>query len=84
VPKDKNAKEPATVIDGIEISLDGSYILASEPNLGIEREVPNGVMLPAEPEYAALSSKDRERAKRVYPKPKRAETYAVGEDLDIV
>ena len=81
---DINVKEPDTVIDVIEMRLDGSYILSSEPSLGIEFEVPTGVIVLTEPEYAVISGKDRERAKQVYPKPKRAETYPIGEDLDIV
>lgn len=81
---DINAKEPDTVIDVIEITLDGSYMLSCEPSIGIEFKIPTGVIALTESEYAVISGKDRERAKQVYPKPKRAETYPVGVDLDIV
>lgn len=81
---DRNVKEPDTVIHVIGMKLDGNYILSNEPSLGIELEMPTGVIVPIEPEYAVITGKDRERAKQVYPKPKRAETYPVGEDLDIV
>ena len=81
---DRNVKEPDTVIDVIEMRLDGNYILSSEPSFGIELEVATGAIVPPAHEYTVITSKDRERARQVYPKPKRAETYPAGEDLDIV
>lgn len=68
----------------------GSYSSAIEDNLSFMMR--NNVLIvdavqtqPTQPiEYAVITKVDRDRIKRVYPKPGLAKLPAVGEEMDIV
>lgn len=64
----------------------GSYSSASEDNLSFILR--NAILViegpPPETEgYAAVTGADRERMKRVYPRPSMAKVPAIGKELDV-
>ena len=75
---------PETVIEEIRIIYDTGLGVGSYPTVSVGMEIPTGFALSDEHGYTMVTDVDRERAKRAYPKPSRAEVPPIGEDLDIV
>jgi hypothetical protein len=71
-------------IEEIEIVYDVSLAVANEPSYGINFEIPDSIAVPGECDYAVITSIDRARTRRAYPKLSRVEPTPEGEDLDIL
>lgn len=73
-----------TKIEEIKIEYDMSLAVSNEPSYGIGQDISSLLILPEESEYAVVTNVDRERSKRAYPKPSRAESHPQGEDLFVL
>ena len=74
-------RELNTKIEEIVIEYNMSLAVTNEPSYGIGQDISSFLISPEESECAVVTNVDRERSKRAYSKPSRAESHPQGEDL---